>query len=137
MWFSHKFRGPGLIYEIGLNICTGHIVWVHGGYPCGLYPDLRLAREAYVLSVNPGERTLADHGYNDAQYFIRKTANNHQQHTLIMARHETVNKRLKQFNILRYPFRHARDKHPMALHAVANLTQLMIQNGHPLFSVNT
>lgn len=134
-WFSHKFRGPGLRYEIALNIRTGEIVWVHGGYPCGLYPDLKLAREAYVLLVNPGELTVADKGYNDALYFIQKTIRNVRDHGTIMARHETVNKRMKQFKILKNTYRHSLQKHPLVFHAVANLTQLMIQNGYPLFSV--
>lgn len=110
------------------------MVWTHGGYPCGQYPDLRLAREAYIWSVNPGEKTVADHGYNDPQYFIRKTANNIKLHTRIMSRHETVNKRMKQFKILKNVYRNKLEKHPIVFHAVANLTQLMIENGHPLFS---
>lgn len=134
-WYSHKFRGPGVRYELGLNIRTGGLIWAHGGYPCGIYPDLKLAREAFVLSVNPGELTLADKGYNDAQFFILKTANNYREHGTIMARHETVNKRMKQFKILKHIYRNALHKHPLVFHAVANLTQLMITNGHPLFSV--
>ncbi len=134
-WFSHKFRGPGIRYEIGLNIRNGGMVWTHGGYPCGQYPDLTLAREAYTSSVNPGELTVADNGYNDAIYFIQKTARNFQNHGTIMARHETVNKRIKQFKILKHRYRHGLEKHPSVFHAVANLTQLMIENGHPLFSV--
>jgi hypothetical protein len=31
-WYSHKFNGPGIRYEIGLCIVTGHIVWANGGY---------------------------------------------------------------------------------------------------------
>lgn len=134
-WFSHKFRGPGLRYEIALNIRKGEIVWVHGGYPCGLYPDLKLAREAYVDLVNPGERSVADKGYNDAIYFILKTARNARDHSTIMARHESVNKRMKQFKILKNTYRHSLEKHPLVFHAVANLTQLMLKNGYPLFSL--
>ena len=32
-WYSHKFHGPGLRYEIGICIRTGHLVWVHGLFP--------------------------------------------------------------------------------------------------------
>lgn len=134
-WYSHKFRGPGLRYEIGLNIRSGEVVWANGGYPCGQYPDLKLAREAYTSLVNPGELTVADAGYNDVNYFIQKNARNVKDHSVIMARHETVNKRIKQFKILKYTYRNAIEKHPLAFHAVVNLTQLMIRNGHPLFSV--
>lgn len=134
-WFSHKFRGPGLRYEIALNIKTGDIVWANGGYPCGEYPDLKLAREAYVWLVAEGELTMADKGYRDNRFFLLPTEQNKKKHKRIMARHETVNKRLKQFKILHETYRHHLSKHPIVFHAVANLTQIMIQNGEPLFSV--
>jgi hypothetical protein len=43
-WYSHKLNGPGLRYDIGLNIATGDVVWAYGGYPCGSYSNLKLAR---------------------------------------------------------------------------------------------
>lgn len=135
-WYSHKFKGAGLRYEIGLNIRTGNIIWAFGGYPCGLYPDLKLARETYVHSVGAGEKTMADKAYKDDNFFILPNDHNHTLHKLIMSRHETVNKRLKQFRILKHEFRHSLDKHPMVFHAVANVTQLMLQNGEPLFTIN-
>lgn len=133
MWYSHKFKGPGLRYEIGLNIRTGFIVWAFGGYPCGEYPDLKLSRELYVLSVKPGEKTLADKGYKDSNFFILPNQQNKTIHSRIMARHETVNKRLRQFAILKKSFRHDLKKHPICFHAVVNITQLVLQNGSPLF----
>ena len=52
-WYSHKFHGPGITYEVGLNIRRGVIVfWAYGGYPCGEYPDLKLARQLYTGRVN-------------------------------------------------------------------------------------
>lgn len=132
-WFSHKFRSAGLRYEIGLNIRTGHIVWTNGGYPCGEFPDLTIARQAYVFLVNDGERTLADKGYRDSRYFILPNQQNAEMHKRIMERHETVNKRLKAFNSLKQEFRHDLRKHPIVVRAVANLVQLMIENGEPLF----
>ena len=32
-WFSHKFKGPGLRYEVAVSIRKGHIVWVNGTFP--------------------------------------------------------------------------------------------------------
>lgn len=134
-WFSHKFRGAGLRYEIALCIRTGNIVWKYGGYPCGQYPDLTLARRAYVHRVQPGELTMADKGYTDKKFFLLPTDQNGRLHKKIMSRHETVNKRLKQFNILKNVYRNSLEKHPSVFHAVVNLTQLLIENGQPLFSV--
>lgn len=132
-WYSHKFHSSGLRYEVGLNIRTGHIVWTNGGYPCGDFPDLTIARQAFIFLVNNGERTLADKGYPDSMYFILPNQQNAELHDRIMSRHETVNNRLRMFLILKHPFRHDLKKHPMVFKAVANLVQLMIENGEPLF----
>ena len=68
-WWSHKFNGPGLRYEIALCIRTGEIVWANGGLPCGEWPDLRLARNAFIGRLQLGEKALADGGYRDQQFF--------------------------------------------------------------------
>lgn len=133
-WFSHKFKGPGIRYEVGLCIKTGSIVWKFGGYPCGKFPDLKLAREAYIWSIEDGEKTIADKGYNDQRFFILPNDTNSRFHKMIMSRHETVNKRIRQFNILKQTFRHSLELHPKIFHAVVNITQLNIQNGEPLFN---
>ena len=51
------------------------------------------------------------------------------------SRHETVNKRLKQFGILKNVYRHKLNKHQVVFSAVAVIVQLEIQNGMPLFHV--
>ncbi len=134
-WWSHKFNGPGLRYEIGICIRTGHIVWAHGGLPCGEWPDLRLARNAIIEALLPGERIVADRGYNDANYFEIDGIISDRKKKKLLARHETVNRRIKQFRCMSSKFRHALDLHPRFFHAVVNLTQLMIENGEPLYSV--
>lgn len=116
-------------------LCLHHIVWINGGYPCGEYSDLKLAREAYVLNVDTGERTWADKGYRDELFFILPHPNKIDVHSRVMARHETINKRMRQFQALQQSFRHDLRKHPIVVNAVANLTQLMLENGEPLFSV--
>ena len=78
--------------------------------------------------VDPNEMTVADEGYNDGNYFIHDRR--------IMSRHETVNRRLKQFGVLSQRFRHDRHLHPPCFHAVANLTQLMIANGEKLYELS-
>lgn len=110
-------------------------MWKNGGYPCGEFPDLKLAREAYVLLVDEGELTMADKGYNDPKYFLLPSQENGVEHKHIMSRHETVNKRLRQFKILKEIFRHSLEKHPKVFNAVVNLTEMMLENGEPLFSV--
>ena len=68
-YYSFKFNGPGLKYEIGVSIRNGVIVWVNGGVPCGIN-DLTLARSKLVKKLFPDEKIVADRGYRDDKYFI-------------------------------------------------------------------
>jgi hypothetical protein len=116
----------------------GTIVWRHGGLPAGSFPDLKLARERYTHAVGIGELTLADKGYRDGNFFVTPISDPDSAATQkkIMARHETINARLKAFRVLSTPFRHDIDLHETCFYAVANIVQLMILNGHPLFDVD-
>lgn len=134
-WYSFKHNGPGLRYEIGLCLNTSNIVWAHGGVPCGEYSDLKLARDVLIHMLNPNEKIVADRGYNDNLFFV--TPSNSPQYPRIkriLARHETINKRLKQWKCLGSRFRHPLFRHPKCFHAIINITQIMINNGDPLFS---
>lgn len=44
-WYSHKFKGPGIRYELSLSIVEGDIVWASGGFPCGEWNDLAIAKD--------------------------------------------------------------------------------------------
>lgn len=134
-WFSHKFKHAGLRYEIGLSLRKGHIVWAYGGYPCGDWPDLKLAKESFVDFLSPNERSVADKGYQDEKYFLLPTDRNSRRHKFIMSRHETINKRLKQFRVLSEAYRHDISSHKFCFHAIVNLTQLSIKYEEPLFSI--
>ncbi len=57
-------------------------------------------------------------------------------HALARARHEPVNRRFKQFSVIGQRFRHGLSLHSSCFHPVQNLTQVMIQNGEPLFGVD-
>jgi len=59
-YFSHKFHHAGVRYEIGICIATGWIVWINGPFPCGAWPDLRIARSS-----------LHDALFNDEMYIAR------------------------------------------------------------------
>lgn len=120
-WYSHKFHGPGLRYELGICIRTGDIVWAHGRFPCGEWPDLRLARPAFILGLQEGERVIADRGYNDNYYFEIPNGYNDEKKKEIMARHETLNHRIKQFSCLQQRFRHELYLHPLYFNALVNL----------------
>ncbi|KAG9399900.1 hypothetical protein AC1031_011321 [Aphanomyces cochlioides] len=136
-WWSHKFNKSALRYELGICIRSGHIVWVNGSKPAGEWSDLKLAREAYVMAVLPGEMTLADKGYMDRDFFVNPTYNPESAsiQKKIMARHETANARLKQFGVLKCVYRHRIEDHMMCFLAVANTVQVCIENESPLYSV--
>jgi hypothetical protein len=143
-WYSHKFKGPGLRYEIALCIKTGDIVWAYGGVRCGEYNDLELARLCYTHMVDPHEKTIADSGYMDATFFVNAPPRNlynpdiyhHYVMKKIMARHESVNGRLKHYAVLREVFRRPIEEHPKIFKACLNLVQLAIENGEPLAKLN-
>ena len=97
-WFSHKLKGSGLKYEVGVNIKNGKIVWVAGGVPCGEFSDLKLARSRIVHLLEHNERIVADDTYKDPRYFIYPSgypADSAEIQKKIMSRHETLNSRLK------------------------------------------
>ncbi len=135
-YYSHKFHGTGLRYEVGISIVSGLIAWVGGGFPCGAWSDLRVARESFIHQLDPGERVIADRGYTDDIYFV--TENTHPQLSreikLILARHETVNGRLKSFNILKQKYRHSIESHFQCFYVVATLVQLNLRS-EPLFKL--
>ena len=61
-FLSHKFKGNGVKYEVGVCIKTGEIVWIHGPCRCGKN-DIGVAREAFVSFLNDDEMADANGGY--------------------------------------------------------------------------
>lgn len=143
-WYSHKFHGPGLRYEVALCIRSGDIVWVSGPFPCGEWSDLKIFDNELSHYLSPGERVEADKGYRHRYPQKVKTHNPNERlgkkwmRKEVLARHEHVNGRFKKFAILRERFRHTSDlmgQHGMAFRAVAVITQLSFSHGEPLYSV--
>jgi hypothetical protein len=84
------------------------------------------------------EKALADDCYRrDVHHFIypQAFADSAAAQKQVMARHETVNKRLKQFSVLKQEFRHDLAFHATCFYAIANITQISIRNGEPLYEV--
>lgn len=139
-WYSHKFKGPGLRYEVGVSIQTGWIVWVHGPYPCGSYSDLAIFRLKLKGLLQDAEKVLADGGYkdgvngktvnpnglNDWDQYMKKVAR---------ARHETINGKLKSFAILGDRYRGNLLFHKYIFMAIANLVQVGIETSDTVFQV--
>lgn len=136
-WFSYKLRSAGLRYEVGISIESADIVWVSGPFQCGTMNDLSIFRQGMKLQLDDGERVIADSGYRDTSCITPDEAYllPGRIHSRLRARHETVNARLKDFNVLFKRFRHDVAFHGPCFHAVANVTQLMLST-KPLFHVD-
>lgn len=140
-WYSHKFQGPAVTYEIVIHIRSQRVLWINGPFPAAEH-DIEVARKigGVLERIPPGKRLIGDGGYRGEPNQIT-TPNIHD--SLIVkdyknrarARHETFNKRVKDFQITRQEFRSAVEKHQVAFEAVCIIVQYDIENGHPLFEV--
>lgn len=137
-WYSHKFSGPGLRYELGISHSKGYIVWLNGPFPCGAWPDLKIFKHRLEKCLLPGEKVVADNGYLHDRCVtpISVSESGKRVHSLMRARHETCNARLKYFNVLNYTFRHSIAQHGVVFHAVTKLVALSIKSDEPLFAIN-
>ena len=138
-YFSHKFHHAAVRYEIGICIKTGWIVWINGPFPCGAWPDLRIARDALHDSLDGGEMYVADGGYADSNGFSYTPDGTHtfQQRTyqLGRARHEGINGCFKVYKCLTDEFRHDLTKHSAVFRSVANICQIGIAAGGLTFEI--
>jgi hypothetical protein len=142
-WYSHKFKGPGLRYEVALSILTGSICWINGPFPCGVANDWQIFKNGLLLQLDEGERVEADDGYAPGDPEFTKTPSGiyHREERnvirrRVMARQETINKRNKQWGILSQVYRHGIEKHQSVFSAICVLTQITIDNGNPLFDTS-
>ncbi|CAK4561386.1 unnamed protein product [Aphanomyces euteiches] len=91
----------------------------------------------YTKAINFGEMTMADRGYADPEYFNTPTyyPETASLQKTIMARHETVNRRLKRFGVLKQVFRHQVEKHSFCFFDVVNIVELVIEICSPLYDI--
>lgn len=99
--------------------------------------------DALAYELEEGERVEADDGYEPhAPQYVKCPkciANDPERESMqqkVRSRHETVNKRFKQWKILREEYRHNIEDHGSVFRAVAVLTQLAIEKGEPLYEVD-
>ena len=142
MWFSHKYSQAAVRYEIGLCIQTGYIVWTHGPFLAGLMPDISVFRSKLKYQLAPGERVRCGRVYRGEFCKIELPdeccgygTHQHRTKQIVRARHETMNRRLKQFGCLKQQFRHPISKHSTVFCAVVAIVQISLENGPPLFDI--
>ena len=130
-WYSVKFRGPAVRYEVGICIATGWIVWVFGPFRAGKNDHL-ISQEGVDLILDHGERYIADKIYASECAINPYDAWNNadsQYMTLVRGRHETINRLFKQFKSIANTFRRDPAKHGLFMYSIANIIQVGIMFG--------
>ena len=104
--------------------------------------DITLARQAFVSFLNDNEMAVADSGYRGEMHHIKtpdlmhfRSGEEYYDAAVARARHETVNSRFKNKQVLVKRFRHSLAFHSSCFRAVAVITELNIEAGESLFSV--
>ena len=140
-WKSHKSNGPGLAYELGLLLHHSQLVWINGPFAAGSN-DIRNFNEENGLKskIPPGKKVITDRVYS-SEIDVCSIPNDldtpevNEFKRRARARHETFNKRIKNFNILSNTFRHGLHLHQMVFEAVCVIMQFEMENGYPLFDI--
>lgn len=144
-WYSKKFNGPAVKYEVGVCIATGYIVWIKGPVVASVN-DSTLFKQHLAGLLAEDEGVEVDAGYkgHDALKapIVAVSSVARKEKSVVRGRHENVNGRLKIFNMLNFPFRHLnpRDgmmkKHGLCFDAIAVVTQIKFEAREVLYGVN-
>ena len=138
LWWSHKFNGPGIRYEVATCIHTGDIVWFRGPFPCN-FSDREIFDTFLAKKLVPGEAVEADSGYTGrVQIFTPGVAKNRmvrKQKSQVRGRHENVNGRLKVFGVMKHWDNPDTGKHGVFARCVAVIVQLSFTLGEKLYDV--
>lgn len=140
---THKWKfGSALRYEVAVSILPGDCVWISGPYEPGIWNDITIFRNGLKSLLGAGERVEADDGYvGESPECVKcpKSMGHHpaceEMQSIVRRRHETINKRFKQWNVLKACFRGEIADHGLYFRFCAIVTQLAIKNGEPLFRV--
>ena len=148
-WLGRKFKSQqkfkfcgGLRYEVAVSILGGECVWINGPYEPGIWNDIMIFRNALLSMLGPGERVEADDGYRGKPRYVKhpKSMGHHpacaEMQKIVRGRQETINKRFKQWGVLKQMFRGDITQHGDYFRFCCFVTQLCIMNGEPLFSVD-
>lgn len=136
---SYKFKYSGLRYEVGNNIRTGDLCWINGPFPAGDWPDIEIFRLSLKHLLGENERVETDDGYIGEDPCVTKCPGGtrymederwHNKRSSVRNKGETVNHRLKTFQVLGGTFRHEIEKHSMCFRACAVFVQLSFEIGN-------
>lgn len=91
-WFSHKFKGAALLFEVASFICFKNVVWVDGPFMAGSFSNLKMFRCRFKASLLQLETVIADRGYRDEKVVTPWILHaNKNLHSRLRACHEALN----------------------------------------------
>ncbi len=142
-WFaSHKYVGKSALrYKIWVNILGGDLVWIQGPYPAGQFTNIKNDKKVLRQFLKTGKCIEADKGYLGAANEIKCPNNscnpvkNKGMQSCTQSHHETINRQLKMWGILKEVYRHDIKWHGKVFQVIAIIMQLAIKNNSPLFQV--
>ena len=138
--YSFKFKSAGVDYQLCIAIRSeDFLVHCYGPVKASTH-DLTVWHESGVEARVPfGKFGLGDSAYGSIECIAYKNPMDDpavkQFKSRALARHESYNKRLKNFGILDSTFRHDLTKHGMVVDAVIVILQYSMKTDAPLFDV--
>ena len=136
--FSTKWGGfkngkhASVNYEIALKIYKDELVWING--PTRPGSDLGIFKKKLMGATPLGKKFIGDAGYTGLPDYIC-TRNDMDPRVIgrfkafALARHETFNGKIKNFNILKHEFRHGLENHRTAFDAVCTIVCYEMKHG--------
>ncbi len=126
-----------------MDILAGNIVWVNGPYAAGKYPDIKIFHSGLAHWLDEFERVEADDGYiGGAPQKVKcpgcvsNLTENQEMQNWVRSRHQSLNGRLKNWEILKSMYRHNLMEHRNFFWALTVITQISINAGEKLFEVD-
>ena len=140
--YSHKFKGPGLRYEVALSLLSDDIVWINGPFMPGDWPDVSIFRHDLMHQLEAGERIEADDGYKDeaprkvvCPCSIATTVEQLDLMKRVEGRHEVMNKHIKNWKCMKGNFEmkgtpaNKVEKHRILFYSCVIVKQVSMQLG--------
>ncbi|KAL3779952.1 hypothetical protein HJC23_008206 [Cyclotella cryptica] len=157
-YYDHKSHSSGVKYELGVAIHSPRIVWSNGPFPASVH-DITVFRggvvgqnlsewdqDALYNQLPHGVKCVGDSGYGGEpnKILVKKREHSPEFQRFIeraLSRHESVNKRIKDFKIMRNRFRYGKSTegrmnlHKTVFQAILVIIQVEFENGQPPFDV--
>ena len=131
VWSSHKLGGDAAVsYKISLRIDKPQLLSVNGPFPAGT-SDIDIFRNRLKALIPAQKRAIGDDGYKGEPNVI-STANEFdcrevcQFKNRALARQESFNSLIKNFDCLRMKFRHGVNNHQVVCEAVCAIVMYKI-----------